>query len=51
MYRDIIDRVHNAYIEVTGPVAIWCARHNMPVVVRLKINKNRRLAGRVDDIG
>ena len=48
--RDVIERVHDTNIELIGPVTVRCTRHDMPIIVRLKINQQRSLTWRVHDV-
>lgn len=42
--------MHDAHVEMTGPVAIGRTRNHVPVVVRLEIDEHGHLAGGVDDV-
>jgi len=48
---DIVDAVHDANIELAGPVAAGCTRDDMPVIMWLVVDQDRCFTGRVDNVG
>ena len=51
MCGNLVSRIHDADVEVTRPVAVRRAWHDVPVVVWLVVNEYRRFARRVDQVG
>ena len=49
--RQVFDRMHDADVEMIGPVAFGRTGHDVPIVAGLKVDEDRGLAGRVHDVG
>ena len=47
---NVIDRVHDSNIKLVRPITVGRAWNDVPVVVWLVVDKDRRLARRVYDV-